>query len=535
MNNMKIHQRFPQSPLTSRPGCFIAIFMVLQHVFSMCSVSDAFRVSNHNLINTSLLRNNNLRYIQKDHKQNEQQKRLLFSSSKRMMHSPSTFPSTRTTRIRSFGMKKIDSNNDDDRIRKNKFEFPKLLPSQRKRKNNLDISDDNNEIHIKIGTVRKGTFNHMKRFFIAIVGSSFLFSNAKVANAAVTSLAVAAAASTAASGSSAAAAAGITSNHITLFVASLFMLNIIGSASISLLGSFLQHASSWYMLHLTTSPLMTKAVTAGVIGITGDYMAQWLEYMLLERKEKQDVNPNEQRQSLHPAYSLSWSSLRHSLGRTFSIHGNYHSRRGLSILADGMLVSGPLMHLGYNLFETIIPVAHHSSSLASSLAALSHVLADSIILDSIFIASTFIMTGIFEGCSIRKELIPQFRVDYLPSLKASWLTSMALLPIEFVCFRCLPLSFRVLAVNFIDVVWDAVISFMAHRNRNRIPNHQNRNIGEKWKCNIQQHQRAPTDSIEINGSGAENAYSRISLNSILNSNHIVPDAVQITSSYPIIE
>ena len=116
------------------------------------------------------------------------------------------------------------------------------------------------------------------------------------------------------------------------------------------------------------------------------------------------------------------------------------------------------MHLGYELFEQILPVG------SSSMAAILHVCADSILLDTIFVATTFLMTGWMEGYS-HKQLFAQFKCDYIPSLKASFATSFLMMPIEFVCFRFLPLTFRVLAVNFIDVVWDAVISFMAHRNR----------------------------------------------------------------------
>jgi hypothetical protein len=195
-------------------------------------------------------------------------------------------------------------------------------------------------------------------------------------------------------------------------------------------------------MRLTASPVITKSVTAGVIGIIGDYMAQWLEYMMERRK-----NPEHERSSLV---------------RGLSIHGRYSFRRGLSILTDGIFISGPLMHFGYNLFESIMPINVGGGS--SSLAAMVHVVADSVILDSIFVASTFIVTGIMEGYTY-KQLVPQLRSDYVPTLKASWVTSFFLLPFEFACFRYLPLTFRVMSVNFLDVVWDAVVSFMAHRSR----------------------------------------------------------------------
>jgi Mpv17 / PMP22 family len=321
----------------------------------------------------------------------------------------------------------------------------------------------------------------------------------RVANAAVLSSVAIAATSAGSTAATAASTSGILpsfNNYQLTIVVAMIILNAIGNISFAVVVTGIRTFASWYMMNLDTFPLVTKAVTAGVIGIFGDYMAQWLEYLVLERKNDQKTRHQQlTRQSttmLRSNNIFDLTLLSHTVTNALSINGNYHFRRGLSILADGMLISGPLMHIGYNYFETIVPIsgAGGMSFLgmsSSTIAALSHVFADSIVLDSIFIASTFIMTGLFEGYS-PKQLIPHFKMDYIPSLKASWLTSLALLPIEFVCFRFLPLSFRVLAVNFIDVVWDAVISFMAHRNRNLKTHTSNSN----------------TDGIGIDNSRIEN-------------------------------
>lgn len=192
--------------------------------------------------------------------------------------------------------------------------------------------------------------------------------------------------------------------------------------------------TSGYMTLLDQNPIITKSITAGVIGVIGDFMAQKLEGWLLSRK-----------------------NTRSSAMRTRNNH-KYDRRRGFSILIDGLIISGPLMHLAYELFENVMP------SSSSSWAAMSHVLADSILLDSIFVATTFVVTGLMEGYT-HKQLIPQMKKDYKSTLMASWVTSIGLLPLEFVCFRYLPVPLRVLAVNCIDVIWDTVVSFFAHRNR----------------------------------------------------------------------
>jgi hypothetical protein len=232
------------------------------------------------------------------------------------------------------------------------------------------------------------------------------------------------------------------SNWPFIGVAVLCLVQAFGSSAMNLAFGCLQQAAVFYTTHLTANPIITKSVTAGVIGFIGDCMAQNIEYMMERRK-----NPKQEA-----------SSLAHGL----SIHGRYSFQRGLAILTDGVFISGPLMHFGYNLFESIMPINVGGGS--SSLAAMAHVVADSVLLDSIFVASTFIVTGIMEGYTY-KELVPQFRSDYVPTLKASWATSFFLLPFGFTCFRYLPLTYRVMAVNFLDVVWDAVVSFMAHRSR----------------------------------------------------------------------
>jgi Mpv17 / PMP22 family len=231
----------------------------------------------------------------------------------------------------------------------------------------------------------------------------------------------------------------------------------------------------WYMTKLQNHPILTKSISSGVIGAIADYVAQWLEHIIHVRQHASARNQN--RFFVDQDEWWWWwcwwyakttrtgcvlvpkeSSLRFY---SLSIYGRYHIRRGISILADGLFVSGPLMHLAYEFFESVLPIGDGTTGW---IAAIVHVLADSIVLDSFFVASRFFTTGLMEGIPIR-QLIPQFQSAYLPSLKASWATSLLMGPIQFSCFRYLPLSFRVLSVNIMDVIWDAVISFVTHRSR----------------------------------------------------------------------
>jgi hypothetical protein len=189
--------------------------------------------------------------------------------------------------------------------------------------------------------------------------------------------------------------------------------------------------SSWYMGVLHQFPLITKTVTTAVIGVLGDTAAQFLEERIRAKKN----------------------------GRTTEWWKNFDKRRGLAVFGDSVLVSGPLLHFAYNIMESIIPV----SGPHASLAALSQVLIDNFILDSIFVAVMFVTTGIAEGYA--RQIIPQLKKDFFTTVKAGWVTSLLLIPLEFVCFRFLPLNFRVLGMNIIDIFWEAMISYMVHRRR----------------------------------------------------------------------
>ena len=198
--------------------------------------------------------------------------------------------------------------------------------------------------------------------------------------------------------------------------------------------SVARQSMTWYLTRLDAFPLVTKSVTSGIIGVVGDFCAQSLEHRLKRsQRRRQDDGANA-----------------------------YDARRGMAILLDGMFVSGPIMHWGYDWFERIIPTTG-----GGNLAAMIHVVADSLVLDSLFVATAIIGTGLLEGFKFRNDILPQLKRDYAPTLKAGWATSVTLMPLQFVCFRFLPVTLRTIAMNLTDVIWNGIISFMAHRSRQK--------------------------------------------------------------------
>lgn len=121
-----------------------------------------------------------------------------------------------------------------------------------------------------------------------------------------------------------------------------------------------------------------------------------------------------------------------------------------------------MLHFGYGWLERAIPISVAVGS--ASQAAAAHVLIDDFILDTIFIAIMFVSTGIGEGYYLH-QILSQCRKDYIPAVKTMWKTSFVLMPLEFCLFRFLPLSLRVLGMNFIEILWDAIVSFMIHKRR----------------------------------------------------------------------
>jgi hypothetical protein len=228
-----------------------------------------------------------------------------------------------------------------------------------------------------------------------------------------------------------------------LLAAALFVLHAVGWQTAQVCATLARQGSLWYLARLKASPLITKSLTSGVIGVCGDYCAQWLDYQLKRRKQ-------------HDATGIS------TLPAAGDGRMTYNARRGLAVWMDGLLVSGPLMHFGYNFFEKMIPSGR-------SLGAIAHVIADSIVLDSIFVGTAIIGTGLVEGYKFQQDICPQLQQDYGETLKASWATSAAMVPLQFLCFRFLPITVRALAMNLTDILWGGVISFMTHKGRHHTP------------------------------------------------------------------
>jgi hypothetical protein len=108
-----------------------------------------------------------------------------------------------------------------------------------------------------------------------------------------------------------------------------------------------------------------------------------------------------------------------------------------------------------------------SFSLASQrqyVNAFLHVAIDQGLMAFPFVAIMMFITGIVEGHwnTLREE----FASDYIDNIHALWVAALlGIGPIQIIAFRLLPLKWRALAANILDVLEVMVMSYLAHRNR----------------------------------------------------------------------
>jgi hypothetical protein len=196
-----------------------------------------------------------------------------------------------------------------------------------------------------------------------------------------------------------------------------------------------------YTNQMEKHELLTKSITAGVLGIVGDIFAQGIEQHL-ERG-------------------------RTSILDVITLYSSLDKRRTLAMFGDG-LFSGPLLHYVYELYEALLPLdgeleASNKVSRRRLYLTIVHVLIDNTIMALAYVFLTMCTTAIFEG---HYETIPdELRNDFVHAVKASWSSSIGLAPMQLISFLYLPKEFKVLAVNIQDILWVAVISYATHLSR----------------------------------------------------------------------
>lgn len=215
----------------------------------------------------------------------------------------------------------------------------------------------------------------------------------------------------------------------------------------------------WYMNQMESHELLTKCISAGFLALVGDVCAQELGHYLTSKNDQRFNNNN--------------------IHHTTSEGERFDKRRMFAMYCDGFFCTGPILHYVYEFYEKILPIEDESNLCDTDTmtpqqkskaarkrfqAALLHVLFDNIFMAVFYVFAMMVVTSILEGRY--DHLSHEIQNDFVPAVKASWVASlMGLAPMQLISFHFLPMELRVLAVNFQDVIWVMVMSWVTHRNR----------------------------------------------------------------------
>ncbi|KAG2683690.1 hypothetical protein I3760_10G044000 [Carya illinoinensis] len=168
---------------------------------------------------------------------------------------------------------------------------------------------------------------------------------------------------------------------------------------------------SWYMALLAKYPVSTKALTSALLTLIGDLICQLV---------------------IDQVPSLDWK-------RTFLF----------TLL--GLVLVGPTLHFWYLYLSRLV-------TLPGASGAFLRLLLDQFLFSPIFIGVFLATLVTLEG---RPSLaIPKLQQEWFSAVLANW---KLWIPFQFLNFRFVPQQFQVLAANFIAVVWNVVLSFIAHK------------------------------------------------------------------------
>ena len=240
----------------------------------------------------------------------------------------------------------------------------------------------------------------------------------------------------------------------------------------------------WYSHHIDNNPVITKSAFGGCSSILGDMLAQCIENNTALREE--------------PTEGL-------------------YGRRILAMFLTG-LCYGPMLHYIYEFYEHVLPIDFDEQCLSGCIGenddgetsskddtllddsgivanasatneiipyylchstmfhsfytfsnrknvnAFLHVAIDQGIMAFAYVAVMMVVTGVVEGRW--NELGEEFHNDFINNVHSLWLAGLMFTgPIQIVSFRYLPLKYRTLAVNVLEVFEVMVMSYITQRNR----------------------------------------------------------------------
>lgn len=215
-----------------------------------------------------------------------------------------------------------------------------------------------------------------------------------------------------------------------------------------------------YRAALVSKPLLTKAVTSGVIMGFSDVFTQSLERTFLANKDETDADTTAKSQNTVQEQTKEKAAVRTNWMRTWHI------------VCTGMFWSGPSAHCWYSSLERImqhivVPVVGSNRLVG----LVSRLLLDSIIFSPITIAGFFTINSLIQAGPSRTNLLNVVSVIQ-EKLSTKWskavLAAWSFWPVvNVVNFSVVPLKYRVLYANVMALLWTGYLSFVNHQKKKK--------------------------------------------------------------------
>ena len=173
---------------------------------------------------------------------------------------------------------------------------------------------------------------------------------------------------------------------------------------------------AWYSRKLDTHPLMTKAVTSGLISEAGDLFSQYIEF-----KRSMEV-------------TFHWDILR-------------TARIGVL----GFALVAPVVHYWYGGLARFFPGS-------SPMVVAKRVVWDQAFFSPLFLPTWLTSLWLLEG-QTSQDISTMLQAEVPTALVANWALWV---PAQLVNFRYIPGKFQVLFSNVVALGWNAYLSFTAH-------------------------------------------------------------------------
>ena len=253
---------------------------------------------------------------------------------------------------------------------------------------------------------------------------------------------------------------------------------------------------SWYSRQTEVNPLRTKSATGGICAIVGDILAQCIENGTSLRSESTEGLHMRRILAVFIAGLCYGPILHHvyaSLEYFLPIHCDNQCLSGSKDVAsndgkvDDDIYNADLETADIVAPEEILPHYACYSTMFTSFSLVSqrqyvnaflHVAIDQGLMAFPFVAIMMLITGIVEGHW--NSLGGEFTSDYIDNIHALWLAALlGIGPMQIIAFRLLPLKWRALAANMLDVLEVMVMSYLAHRNR-EAPNQEIPDESDDW-------------------------------------------------------